>query len=113
MQQKGGNEISDNNFNLILTLIPLALSLITGFIIPWLKSRIKNEKLQLMVKWVNYAVKGAELVFNGSKQGEAKKQYVVDFINKLFNDKKIVITEEQINVLIECAVKELNDLKNK
>lgn len=108
-KKKGGVKIDDTIFNMILTLIPIALSIITGFIIPWIKTKIKSEKLIIIVKWVTYAVKCAELIFDGEKQGESKKQYVIDFINKMFNSKKIVITEEQINILIECCVKELKD----
>ena len=36
-----------------------------------------------------------------------------DKTNFLFNKNKVVITEEQLNVLIEAAVQELNKNKNK
>ncbi len=87
------------------------LSLITGYFIPWIKAKIGNEKLTTIVKWVTYAVKCAELIYDGEKQGEAKKQYVIEIINKIFNSKKIIITEEQISVLIEYAVRELKELE--
>lgn len=46
-------------------------------------------------------------LFTETKQGASKKQYVVDFINKKFNSKKVVITEDQIEILLEAAVNEL------
>lgn len=106
-------KISDNTLNIILTIIPIALSLITGFVIPWLRSKIGNEKLIIIVKWVTYAVKCAELIFNGEKQGALRKEYVIDFINSMFNKRRKVITDEQINVLIEYAVKELKEMEKK
>ena len=53
------------------------------------------------------AVKAAEKLFPESGTGEQKKEYVINFIDKLFNKKKIVITKEQIEVLLEAAVEEL------
>lgn len=95
-------------FKIIVGLIPVLATIVTGFIVPLIKSKISAEQLSTIVKWVTYAVCAAEMIFKEEKQGMTKKQYVIDFSNKLFNSKKIVITEEQINVLIESAVKELN-----
>jgi LL-H family phage holin len=95
-------------FNVILGLIPVIGVVITGFIIPLILSKLGTEKLATIVKWVAYAVQAAEMLFPEAKSGEAKKQYVIDFIDKLFNQKKIVITKEQISVLIESIVNEMN-----
>jgi LL-H family phage holin len=94
---------------LIQIVIPVACSLITGFVIPWLRSKIENEKLEYMEKWAIYAVKSAELTFPDKKQGAKKKEFVVKFLNSMFNSKKIVISTEQINILVEYAVKELKE----
>jgi LL-H family phage holin len=95
-------------FNVILGLIPVIGVVITGFIIPLIMSKLGAEKLATVVKWVGYAVSAAEMIFPEVKSGEAKKQYVIDFIDKLFNQKKVVITKEQISVLIESIVNEMN-----
>ena len=56
---------------------------------------------------LNIAVKAAELIWVEAGHGADKKQYVIDFMNKMFNSKKTVITEEQLNALIEAAVKQM------
>lgn len=103
--------MNENIFNVIVLLIPVFGAIITGFVVPYLKAKIGNEKLITIAKWVAYAVKAAEMIFTAEKAGVDKKKYVIDFIKKLFNKKKTVITDEQLDVLIEATVAEMN--KNK
>lgn len=99
--------MNENLFKIIIALIPIIGTIITGFVVPLLIAKLGNEKLATISTWTTYAVKCAEMIFIGEKQGEEKKQYVFDFLMDMFNKKKIVITKEQLNVLIEAAVKEL------
>lgn len=95
-------------FNIIIALIPIVGMVITGFIIPLLVSKLGADKLVKIVKWVAFAVKAAENIYKQSGQGEIKKEYVINFIDHLFNKKKVVITKEQISVIIESIVYEMN-----
>ena len=52
------------------------------------------------------------MIWKETGHGADKKQYVVDFLNNLFNAKKIVITEDQLNILIESAVQQLKNGEN-
>ena len=92
---------------LVLALIPVLGTILTVFIVPYIKEKIGNEKLVKYEYWVNIAVKAAEMIWTETGHGADKKQYVVDFMNNMFNSKKIIITEEQINLLIESAVKNM------
>ena len=94
-------------FQVILAVIPVLSTILTVYIIPLIKEKIGNENLVKYEYWVNVAVKAAELIWVETGHGTDKKQYVVDFMNKMFNSKKVVITEEQINLLIESAVKNM------
>lgn len=98
-------------FQVILTLIPVLGAIVTYFVVPFLKTKISTEKLVQYKEWATIAVKAAEMLWTESGHGADKKAYVVTYLNDLFNKNKVVITEEQINVLIEAAVQELN--KNK
>jgi hypothetical protein len=96
-------------FNIILACIPIIGMVITGFIIPLIRTKLDTQKLSLIVKWVSYAVNAAEMIYKDQmKSGTAKKAFVIEFIDKLFNKKKVVITKEQISVLIENIVNEVN-----
>ena len=98
-------------FKVILILIPVFGVIITGVIVPFIESKIDAETLNKIVKWTKYAVKSAEMIYNESGKGKLKKEYVIDFLTNMFNKNKIVITKEQMDILIESAVQELN--KNK
>lgn len=94
-------------FDLILALIPIIGTILTVYIIPLIKEWIGNEKLEKYEKWALMAVKAAELMWNESGMGADKKAYVVAFLTDMFNKNKVVVTDEQMNVLIEAAVKQL------
>ena len=94
-------------FQIILALIPVLGAIITGFIIPLIKEKIGYEKLVKYEEWTTQAVQAAEMLFNEKGMGEKKKEYVVNFLNEMFNKKKVVITEEQLNILIESCVKQM------
>lgn len=94
-------------FQIILALIPILGAIITGFIVPFIKEKIGTEKLSKYEYWTNLAVKAAEMMWVGSGCGADKKQYVINFLNDMFNKKKIVITEQQIEILVESAVKQM------
>lgn len=99
-------------FEVILALIPVLGAIITYFIIPYIKTNMDSAKLAQYKEWATLAVKSAEMLWRGTGHGEDKKTYVVNFLTDMFNSRKIVITEEQMNVLIESAVKEMKEITN-
>lgn len=84
-------------------IITIILAVVTMFVIPWLKSKISSQDLAEIMKWVKIAVQAAEMIYTESGMGEAKKAYVVSFLEDL----GITYDEKQINNLIESAVLEL------
>lgn len=99
-------------FDLIIAIIPVLGVILTSFIIPYFKEQIGNEKLNKYQEWANMAVKAAEMLFTESGMGKEKKEYVVKFLTEQFNKNKVVITEEQMNILIESAVKMMKETEN-
>ena len=98
-------------FDIIMALIPVCGLIITGFVIPYLKVSIGNKQLVYISQWVKKAVEAAEVLFDTPKAGEEKRQYVIDFIDKMFNSKKVIITKDQIRMLLESAWKEMTKEK--
>lgn len=94
-------------FNLVILCIPIIGSIITGFIIPYMKTKISLTRMEEITRWVAKAVQAAEVLFDAPKSGEEKRIYVIDFIDKMFNSKKEVITREQIQILLEASWKEM------
>lgn len=95
-------------FDLLMAIIPVLGVILTSFIVPYIKELIGNEKLEKYEYWVNMAVRAAEMMWTESGKGAEKKEYVVQFLTETFNKNKINITEEQMNLLIEAAVKQLH-----
>lgn len=96
---------------IILAIITLIGGLIARYVIPWLRGRLNDRKMELLIELVNIGVYAAEQLFN-SEQGKEKKQYVID----LLKEHGYEIDEENIamslNALIESAVKELKITMN-
>lgn len=88
---------------IIECVFTLILSLITVFVIPYIKTKISAETFEEIIKWVKIAVQAAEMIYKDSGMGKEKKAYVVAFLK----EKGIVFDEEKIDALIESAVLEL------
>jgi len=88
---------------LIEGIFTILVAVMTMFVIPWIKSKISAEQLSEVMKWVKIAVQAAEMIYKESGMGEAKKAYVMSFLDNL----GIMYNKEQINNLIESAVLEL------
>lgn len=87
-----------------LAVISIIGAVITGLLIPYIKVKITAEKMNEIQRWVVVAVKAAEQLFPGVKLGSEKKQTVIDFLA----NKGVNLSMEELEMLIEAAVKELN-----
>lgn len=85
-------------------IIALIGAVITYIIVPYFKSKTTKEQREGIAFWVKVAVNAAEQIYNEKGQGKIKKEYVVEFLTS----KGINITLQELDVLIEAAVKELN-----
>lgn len=87
---------------LFQAIIALAATLITTFLVPYIKKKLSTEKTEELKKWVGVAVKAAEQLY-GSKKGIEKKEYVVAFLAQ----KGIVFDVDEVNAMIESEVYKL------
>lgn len=88
---------------IITTVLTLIFSLITAFLIPYIKTKVSAEQFATIKLWVQVAVQAAEMLYAGSGRGEEKKKYVIEFLNS----KGFTLNAEEIENLIESAVLEL------
>lgn len=93
------------NVDLIIkVIIPILGAVITYFVIPWIRANTSQKQRDEVYFWVTVAVGAAEQIYKEKGQGIEKKEYVIKFLSSL----GINLTLEELNVLIESAVKELN-----
>lgn len=89
---------------IVNAVIALIAAIISAFVIPWIKSKTTAQQREDLVAWVKIAVAAAEQIYRGTKRGEEKKQYVLDFLTK----NGFSVNEDSVNAAIEAAVKQLN-----
>ena len=93
------------NIDIIAKVIfPVLGAIITYILVPFLKSKTTREQRDNVYFWVKVAVQAAEMIYAEKGQGKLKKDYVIKFLTS----KGINITRQDLDVLIEAAVKELN-----
>lgn len=93
-----------NYTGLVEAVIALAVVIITGFLIPFLKSKVEIAQWE---KWRNIAkiaVQAAEQIFMGEGRGAEKKEYVLNYLSE-----KLKVDKETLENLIESGVFEINN----
>lgn len=90
--------------------IMIATMLITRYAIPWLKARTQNETMQILIDWAAQAVLAAEQTHQAGS-GAERKAIVTKFIKQILMQKNITLSDEEIDVMIEAAVKQMNEAK--
>ncbi len=98
-------------FEIIKVVVMVAVLVLTRYLIPWLKAKIGADKLAVAEKWVKYAVLKAQQVL-WEKNGQDKKAYVTEFLKEILIAKNIALSDEQLDVLIEAAVKQMKIEEN-
>lgn len=86
--------------------IMIATMLITRYAIPWLKAKTENSVMQALIDWTAQAVLAAEQMHDAGS-GAEKKAIVTEFIKKLLIQKNISLSDEEIEMLIEAAVRQM------
>ena len=86
--------------------IMIATMLITRYAIPWIKAKTENSVMQALIDWTAQAVLAAEQTHDAGT-GAEKKAIVTEFIKRLLIQKNISLSDEEIEMLIEAAVRQM------
>lgn len=103
--------MNDIIFEAIKIVVMVAVLVITRYLIPWIREKIGADKMMEIEKWARFAVLKAQQVMQ-SATGEDKKAYVTEFLKQLLIAKNISLSDEQLEVLIEAAVKQMKIEEN-
>lgn len=98
-------------FEVIKIIVMVAAIVVARYLVPWIKEKIGADKLAQIEKWTKYAVEMAQQV-HWSETGEDKKSIVTKFLKEILTAKNIALSDEQLDVLIEAAVKEMKIAEN-
>ncbi len=78
----------------VFTLLAAVLGVI---VVPFIKSRVDAF-------WIGVAVDAAEQIYQGSKRGEEKKAYVLEWLKK----NNITVNQKRLDAMLEAIVGKLN-----
>ena len=95
-------------FEILKLVIMLLAAVVTRYVIPWIRQKTQNETFQTVIDWTLQAVLAAEQVHT-SKTGQERKKIVTAFIKRVLEEKNVPLSDAEIDILIESAVKQMND----
>lgn len=96
-------------FRVLIVVVIVVATLITRYLVPYLKAQIQDTKYEEVLDTVEKAVKAAEQKIKESGQGKVKKAQVLAFVSAWLADHNIILTEDQLDTLIEAAVWAMNN----
>lgn len=92
-------------FQIVEVAIKAVVAFLVAYVIPVAKRWIDNV---LATKWAKTAVQAAQQLQDIRKMDNpAKKSYAVGELSKILGRLKITMTDDQIEMLIESAVKQM------
>lgn len=102
---------------LIKLIVQIITLVITAFIAPalmsWLNQKAEDAQLDRVKGWALRAVKAAEQVYKdyarSDPDGVKRRSYARRVLKRACDRCKMCLTDEDIETLIEAAVKEIND----
>ena len=98
---------------IVTLVIALCVAIISAFLVPYLKKKYGQEKIndalnqvELIKNYAKIAVNAVEQMFPG--QTEKRLQEATDYFNKQMEKLGITLDEDEVRKAIEAAVLELN-----
>ena len=85
---------------LFQALITLAAAIITAVLVPWIKQKHGQEKLEQIKSWARVAAAAAEKLYEGSGRGGEKLDYVLDFLES----KGFGVDRESLEKIVEAEL---------
>lgn len=99
--------MKDIIFEVVNLVVMIAALVVVRYVVPWIRKKLGDDKLNTIAQWAEKAVLYAEQVMTAAT-GEEKKEAVTAIIKEIVEANNISITDEQIDILIESAVKQMN-----
>jgi len=99
--------MNDLFIKIVSAILTIFVALITSVVIPWIRSKITAEQMELLRSYTEYAVRCAEMIYSPDEWQDKKAwvmQYITDIINQKFN---LTLSYEDINTMVEGVVQEV------
>lgn len=84
-------------------VITVVLVILSAYVVPWVKSRIGEDKYETILDFAEIVVRSAEKMFTPEEYAQ-KKAYAVNMLENKARELGIAINAKEINAIIEGAV---------
>lgn len=84
-------------------VITVVLVILSAYVVPWVKSRIGEDKYETILDFAEIVVRSAEKMFTPEEYAQ-KKAYAVNMLENKARELNIAINAKEINAIIEGAV---------
>lgn len=98
--------MNDILFEILKVVVMFAALVVTRYLIPLIREKIGADKMKQIEQWAKNAVLMAQQV-HWSRPGEDRKAIVTGFLKGILTARNISLSDEQLDILIEAAVKEM------
>lgn len=98
-------DILMQTLKIVVMVVTLA---ITRYVIPYLKAKTDAQKIDRALAYIREGVRAAEQIYD-QKDSKIKKKYVLTYGRKIAGRIGLNLSEEDLEMLIEAAVKTMND----
>lgn len=95
---------------LLKLTIMIAALVVTRYVVPWIKAKTQSDTMSVLIDWVMQAVLAAEQCHQ-AQSGAERKAIVTRFIKQILEQKNLALSDEEIDVMIEAAVRQMNVAK--
>lgn len=92
---------------IVIGIILILIGIIGKIVWPYIKARLSNAQLSMLMGTAKTAVFAAEQIF-GVKMGEDKLAYAIKVVKGWLEKKGLTFDEELIRAAIEAQVKQLS-----
>lgn len=98
--------MSINITNIVIALIGVLSAVVTSIVIPWLKSKLNANQIDIIQQLSTVAVYAAQQIYN-SDEAQKKKEYAVTYVKNELAKYDITFSEDTISTYIEGALKDI------
>ncbi len=88
-------------------LVGILVTVVTVKFIPWIRSKVNQKQMAMILEFVELSVRAAEQIFEAN-QGPEKLAYAKELVKEALLEKGIVISDDVLRGYIESAVYELH-----
>lgn len=96
---------------IVEVVIGLVVFAVSGYVIPWLKTRIGADKMALLEQFVEACVRAAEQMYT-PEEWKIKKDYVTKLVSDKATELGLGLNEAEIDAIIEGIVNYVKHNKN-